>query len=88
LTKSGISELFDVSKVGLFHIINRFNSLKKITTVIPNTTVKRSFEDFLIYRYLGGNPPNEKDVEYYKNVIIEKSSNYFYPLAELEFYEY
>ncbi len=56
--------------------------------MIPNTTVKRSFEDFLIFRYLGGNPPNEKDVEYYKNVIIEKSSNYFYPLAELEFYEY
>lgn len=54
LTKSGITELFDVSKVGLFHIINRFNSLKKITTVVPNNIVKRSFSEFLVYRYLGG----------------------------------
>ncbi len=43
LTKSGITELFDVSKVGLFHIINRFNSFKKKTALIPNTIVKRSF---------------------------------------------
>lgn len=79
LTKSGISELFDVSKVGLFHIINRFNFLKKVTTLVSNTIVKRSFNDFLIFRYLGGNPPNSKDIEYYKNVFVDKSNNYFYP---------
>lgn len=80
--------MFDVSKVGLFHIINRFNSLKKISTVVPNEIVKRSFNDFLIYRYLGGKPQNPKDVEYYKKVFIDKSSNYFYPVNELEFFEY
>lgn len=88
LTKSGITELFDVSKVGLFHIINRFNSLKKITTVVPNDIVKRSFSEFLIYRYLGGQPSCATDIEYYKNVFIDKSSNYFYPVKELEFFEY
>ncbi len=77
-----------MSKVGLFHIINRFNSLKKVTTIVPNTIVKRSFEDFLVFRYLGGNPPNSQSIDYYKNVFIDKSSNYFYPLPELEFYEY
>ncbi len=81
LTKSGIPELFDVSKVGLFHIINRFNSLKKNTTVIPNTIVKRSFTDFLVLRYLGGEPQNSKDMEYYKKVFIDKSNNYFYPAS-------
>ena len=88
LTKSGITELFDVSKVGLFHIINRFNSLKKVTTKVPNTIVKRSFSDFLIFRYLGGNPPSLTDTEYYTKVFIDKNSNYFYPSEELEFYEY
>jgi hypothetical protein len=80
LTKSGITELFDVSKVGLFHIINRFNSLKKISTIVPNNIVKRSFNDFLVYRYLGGAPQNDKDIDYYKKVFIDKSSNYFYPV--------
>jgi hypothetical protein len=88
LTKSGIPELFDVSKVGLFHIINRFNSLKKITTVVPNKIVKRSFNDFLIFRYLGGNPPTPLDLEYYKSVFIDKSNNYFYPSDEIEFFQY
>jgi len=88
LTKSGIPELFDVSKVGLFHIINRFNSLKKITTVVPNKIVKRSFNDFLIFRYLGGDPPTPLDLEYYKRVFIDKSNNYFYPSDEIEFFEY
>ncbi len=86
LTKSGITELFDVSKVGLFHIINRFNSLKKISTVVPNDVVKRSFSEFLVLRYLGGSPSNSKDLEYYKNVFIDKSTSYFYPAKELEFY--
>lgn len=80
LTKSGITELFDVSKVGLFHIINRFNSLKKNSNLVPNNIVKRSFSDFLIYRYLGGSPQDDKDIEYYKKVFIDKSSNYFYPI--------
>ncbi len=43
-------------------MINRFNSLKKLTTTIENKVVKRSFEDFLVVRYLGGEPKNEKDL--------------------------
>jgi len=37
---------------------------------------------------LGGKPQNPKDIEYYKKVFIDKSSNYFYPVKELEFFEY
>jgi hypothetical protein len=43
LSLSEMTEIFDVCKVGLFHILNKFNSLKKISKEIDNTPIKRSF---------------------------------------------
>lgn len=34
LSLSEMTEIFDVCKVGLFHILNRFNSTKKISKEI------------------------------------------------------
>jgi hypothetical protein len=43
LSLSEMTEIFDVCKVGLFHILNKFNSIKKISKEIDNTPIKRSF---------------------------------------------
>lgn len=47
-------EVFDMSKTGLFHILNRFNYHKRTTRTFPNTPIKRNWEDFLRFKYLGG----------------------------------
>jgi len=43
-----------MSKTGFFHIINRFNYNQRIKTEIENTPVKRTWENFLRFKYIGG----------------------------------
>lgn len=49
-------EIFDMSKTGLFHLLNRFNYHKRTTRTLPNTPIKRPFDEFLRFKYLGGDP--------------------------------
>jgi hypothetical protein len=44
LSQSQMPEIFNLSKIGLFHIINRFNLLKKHVKLIENKPIKRKFE--------------------------------------------
>lgn len=60
-------ELFDMSKTGLFHIINRFNYNLRTKKAIKNTPVKRTWDDFLRMKYIGGENVN------YGTVKIDKS---------------
>jgi hypothetical protein len=36
-------EIFDMSKTGFFHLLNRFNYHKRTSRELPNTPVKRPF---------------------------------------------
>jgi hypothetical protein len=54
LCQSSKTEVFDMSKAGLFHIINRFNYHRRITKKVLNSPVKRDLDQFLILRMIGG----------------------------------
>jgi hypothetical protein len=42
----------------------------------------------LIYRYLGGKPENSNDLDYYKDVLLDKNDSHFYPSKKLIFHHY
>jgi hypothetical protein len=44
LIQSNATEIFDMSKMGFFHMINRFNYNQRIETKIDNVPVKRSWD--------------------------------------------
>jgi hypothetical protein len=49
-------EIFDMSKTGLFHLLNRFNYHRRTARIVPNSPICRPWRQFLTYKYLGGNP--------------------------------
>lgn len=75
-------EIFDMSKTGLFHLLNRFNYHKRTTRTLPNSPIRRPWKDFLCYKYLGGDPAA------YESLKCEKSEENFYPSKELTLYDY
>jgi hypothetical protein len=56
-----------MSKTGLFHVLNRFNYHKRTTRIIPNTPIRRNWNDFLQYKYLGGDPQAYESLKCEKN---------------------
>ena len=82
LSQTPQSEVFEMSKTGLFHLVNRFNYNQRKTTHHKNTPVRRSWEDFLKYKYLGG-----EGVDYSK-VKLEKTEYHYYPIGEILAYDY
>jgi hypothetical protein len=67
LTQSDSIELFEMSKTGLFHIVNRFNHNQKSEIKFANTPFKRSWDDFLTFKYLGGENINYENIKCEKN---------------------
>lgn len=53
LCQSTYSEVFEMSKTGLFHIVNRFNYNQRQRVEVPNSPLKRPWEQFLRYKYIG-----------------------------------
>ena len=71
-----------MSKTGFFHIINRFNYNQRTKIEVKNTPVKRPWESFLRFKYIGG-----ENIDYEK-AKIEKSDQNFYPTAKLAMSKY
>ena len=77
LCQQDYSDLFEMSKTGLFHIINRFNYNQRTKMEIDNTPIKRPWETFLRLKYIGG-----ENIDYEK-AKIEKNDQNFYPSPKI-----
>lgn len=84
ITCSETVSLSNMGKTFVFRYLNRFIKEKKLkVTNIPNVPIKRSFEDFLIYRHLGGEV-DSSGINPHPSIVGSKIDNYFYPMKELK----
>jgi hypothetical protein len=56
-----------MAKTGFFHFINRFNYHLREKKTVKNTPVKRSWEEFLRLKYIGGENINYETTKIEKN---------------------
>lgn len=72
----------NIGKSFLFRILNRFVKNKTQINVVDNLPVKRNYEDFMVYRYIGGRFI-EGSLQPPANLITNKTDNYYFPLTQL-----
>jgi hypothetical protein len=77
-------DLMNMGKSIIFRLLNRFIKKKQFIEVEANKPVKRKFEEFLMFRYMGGRVL-EGTSEPAANLMTLKTENFYYPIANLEY---
>jgi hypothetical protein len=75
-------DLMNMGKSIIFRLLNRLIKKKQRIEVEVNRPVKRKFEEFLMFRFLGGRVL-EGTREPTANLMTLKTENFYYPITNL-----